>query len=265
MNSRWSALRKQLVNEARSALQSTSFQERNEQHARSVAQEGAELATAAGLGGGELLEVFHSAALEAGAVFATAFSEEGERKAGREGEYKNAVSAAGPIAYRHWAGQRVNAPAVVTRARASDLALMLAKSLGVAVEVTEPELLAGIRKVVPSDDSSEEIAKIPKAEGPLLSGEDRATLALGLRLAHATWKAGQVHRAAWEGDDRRVNSEKRIDFLPYDAFLARKYEEGFRAHRRQADAPTLALCGVVFEVYKDLLELEKANRVTRRA
>ena len=269
MDPRLDALEKQLVDQARGALALRSFEARNEQHSRSVAHEGAVLAAAAGVergtdAEGRLFAVFNAAAQEAGAAFAPAFASDGSKRADGDRAYQDAINAAGPVAYRHLVAERPSAGSVLAMARLGDLSQLFSHLLGLAGSVTEPELAAAIGRVVPRDDSFfDEIEKgLPTrtASDAPLSPAELSTLELGLRLAHATWKSGQVHRAAWEGSDKRIDPRQRISFLPYDALLRRRYDDVLAAHRDEPDAAKLALGAVVFEAYKDLLELEKARR-----
>ena len=67
------------------------------------------------------------------------------------------------------------------------------------------------------------------------------------RVANCTWKSGQVHRAAWDGNTSRIDPDKRGGvYNPFDFLKAEKF------HNAESFALT------VFEIYKDLHELQKA-------
>jgi len=250
-----------LTKDFRRALASPSFTERNALSARVIARESALRARRP-----ELEPVFLEAALEAGAAFRPAFGADGVKLPDAKPLYEQAVEAAGPIAYRHLVAKWPEADSVVASARLGDLARICSSFVSQPLAWSEDELAAAILEVVPTTDYARREAEtgLPvRARGERPSpdtGLERLTV--GLRLANATWRAGQVHRAAWEGTDDRIDPGKRPVFLPYDAYLRWHYEKLVSDNASRRDADVLAFAGVVFDLYKDLLELRRGRAPT---
>ena len=104
-------------------------------------------------------------------------------------------------------------------------------------------------------------AKTREGGAQPLDTKGQDSLEMGLRLANATWKSGQVHRAAWEGNDGRINPEKRVAYNPYDVLKTNMFNDELG----KTKDPNLAFGRVVFEVYKDLIQLQDARKAETAA
>lgn len=267
-----------LVDGAHQALASKSFNTRNDMMARVVGDEAGLLAArAAGLGAdqaGAIQDIFRDAANQAGNRFRLAFDSQGNKLADQEAHYKTAMSAAGEYAFDAMddlakeLGVKMSSKGVIDGARIEDIAGIVARDLGLDAGVTNlsgGDLKALIDKAVPADDYFRgDIAGIPlrdKGERGL-SEQSQDFLGMGIRLANATWKAGQVHRAAWEGNDGRINPEKREAFNTFDALKITMFDStvraGMSAGKDLKTSQQEGFARVVFEVYKDLIQLQKA-------
>jgi hypothetical protein len=210
----------------------------------------------------------------AGREFRQAFDGDGNKLADQEAAYKGAMSEAGKWAYygmddlsraigKSTSFLSNDSERIVKDARLEDVAQIVANDLGLPADVTQmggAELKQMIDDVVPQDDyfRKEIDGMALRSQDDLpLGGEDRKVLSMGIRLANATWKAGQVHRAAWEGNDGRINPEKRTAFNTFDALKVNMFEQttgGDTSVKAQKEG----FARVVFEVYKDLIQLQKA-------
>jgi hypothetical protein len=267
-----------LVGGAQDALATQSFGQRNQMMADVVGDEGGLLAArSAGLPSdqaGQVQSVFRDAARMAGREFRHAFDGDGNKLADKEGEYKQAMSEAGKWAFHGMddlaraMGRNVgfmsdDSERIVQGARIEDVAAIVANDLGLPDSVTQmsgAELKSMIDQVVPQDDYfRKDIDGIPLRtdQDDALSGGDQKVLSMGIRLANATWKAGQVHRAAWEGNDGRINPDKRTAFNTFDALKVNMFDQTTNGDKG-VKAQQEGFARVVFEVYKDLIQLQKA-------
>lgn len=267
-----------LVGGARDALVAQSFSQRTQMMADVVGDEGGLLAArSAGLpveDAPKVQQVFREAARMAGRAFGKAFDADGNKRPDREAAYKSAMSEAGKWAFdgiddlsRAMGGdagfRSSDSERIVKGARLEDVAAIVANDLGLPESVTQMDgaaLKAMIADVVPSDDYfHKDIAGMPvrAADDDPLSEQDQRVLSMGIRLANATWKSGQVHRAAWEGKDDRINPGKRTAFNTFDALKGNMFEQATGGDT-SVKAQREGFARVVFEVYKDLLQLQKA-------
>lgn len=258
-------VRQSVVDTANKALGASSFKERNDVHGTAIGKESALLA-AHSMGKPGQLEriapVFIKAAKDAGNAFAAAFTDKGTVPMGSDGKptqaatdaYNTAMKAAGGVAMQALKTIDGNAPAVVKKASLGDIAALVARDLGVNASVLGKDLkgtLQGLKDTALKDDYFKDlIDKLPDNKATL---DDKGldTLGMGVRMANCTWKSGQVHRAAWEGNTSRIDPDKRGGvYNPFDFLKAEKF------HKNGGNTDAFAL--TVFEVYKDLHELQKA-------
>lgn len=280
------ALQTQLASKAKVALKKGTFGSRNRYHAKSIGFEsGLAAAKAAGVTDATTLrrvtKVFTSASLKSGLTFRRAFTKTGAKVGANEPVYKKAMNAAGPVASQALVRLafalnkqgRLNktkkqaikreVKSMLNGARVEDLAAMVAKDLGLKVKVTGAEVVKNVQGLIPKDDwAYGDIAKMKvRAKGEKSLGKSQlALLNAGIRLANATWKAGQVHRAAWEGNDSRVSPSQRGGvYNPYDVLKVQMFNETYNAQLKKGGtkqaAQKVALSRVVFEVFKDLKQL----------
>lgn len=129
------------------------------------------------------------------------------------------------------------------------------------------EIRASLHKMLPHiDDYSpwrepfmDTISINPNIEQ--LSTEDQQIVEMSVRLANATWKAHQVHRAAWEGNDDRINPQKRDGvFNPYDLLKKQQYEQYALLEPKLSDEELLIR--ISWEIMKDVIELQEAMLVS---
>jgi len=120
------------------------------------------------------------------------------------------------------------------------------------------EIKIRLGEIIPIDDYFyQQISDIPFIEETNIERRpiEIIILDMGIRLANATWKVDQVHRAAWEGSTERIDPTKRGGvFNPYDLLQITKFKESLEEGRSPEDA-TLR---VAFELWKDVIELQKA-------
>jgi len=258
-------VRQAVVDTAHKALGAPTFKERNDVHATAIGKESALLA-AHSMGKPAQLEriapVFIKAAKDAGNAFAAAFTDGGKVPTGADGKptqaatdaYNSAMKAAGGVAMKALQSLDPNAVGVVKKASLGDIAALVARDLGVDASVLGKDLkgtLKGLKDTALKDDYFKDLIDTLPDNKAVLDDKGLDTLAMGVRMANCTWKSGQVHRAAWEGNDSRIDPSKRGGvYNPFDFLKAEKF------HSNGADANAFAL--TVFEVYKDLHELQKA-------
>jgi hypothetical protein len=270
-----------LQNRAVRALGKTSFGARNRLHAKAVAHESSGLtAEALGLTPRQrraLGRIFKSASLKSGAAFAGAFTRSGRPVRANKGAYDRAMNVAGPVA----SGALVKVAALIgeprtpvrqlrktvnatlNNARVEDLTAMVAHDLGLAQRPSGAQVIRDIRGLIPKGDwAYGDIAKMKtRASGEqALKSSQLKLLNAGLRLANATWKAGQVHRAAWEGSRSRITpSERGGVYNPYDVLKKKMFNDTYASVLKSTGnvqtAERVALSRVVFEVFKDLKQL----------
>ena len=278
----------------------------------------------------EIRFVFTSACRKAGALFKPAFAEDGRALSDKAAEYNAAVNGAGPVARNHLvsllvtldrstrgggsaspqrAAVRGHVEKLLQRVSLEDVAKVFAEDLGLRFSVTAEEMHTHIQRLVfdkqPVADGKREphwaepdyeaFRKKPE-DGIGLQGSDLRALRWGIRLANATWKSGQIHRAVWEkevkgkADYDRILPAKRVmagnfdvglaglfnqqmpeEYRAYDAFdLSRSvlFRETFKAeyarlrgkltHRIAVrQAQKAALSRVVYELFLDVKELSR--------
>jgi hypothetical protein len=276
-------LQGQLSSQARVALGARTFGSRNRAHAKAVGFESGLLAArAAGIKGGRelgrVIGVFTKASRQSGEAFSSAFTVGGQKIEAREGDYKKAMNAAGPVASKHLVALahaltgkgrltaakkkaiRGELATILANVRVEDLATLVGRDLGKrGVRMSGSAIVRSVQSQIPKDDwAYGDIAKMKtrgKGDRPLT--ERQLTLLSGaLRLANATWKAGQVHRAAWEGNTSRITPTERGGvYNPYDVLKVKMYNDTYSAAGRGAKAEQAAISRVVFEVFKDLKQL----------
>jgi hypothetical protein len=202
------------------------------------------------------------AAKDAGNAFAAAFAPNGRAPTGADGKptqaatdaYNAGMKAAGGIAFTALKTIDNNAEKVIKGATLGDVAKLVARDLGVDADVLGKDLkgtLQGLKSTALKDDYFNSLIDTLPENKASLDDKGLDTLGLGVRMANCTWKSGQVHRAAWEGNTSRIDPEKRGGvYNPFDFLKAEKF------HQNGANADAFAL--TVFEVYKDLHELQKA-------
>jgi hypothetical protein len=271
-------LRDGLVAAAKTALAAPTFDARNQGHADAVGKEGALLAAhALGMSMDLLGPLFKDAAVKAGEAFKGAFTASGEKIPEQEKDvFKPAMSAAGGIAYEALKTLDKNAGKIVDRANINDLTKIVAGQLGYETKLSGEavkDLITGMKDTLLKDDYfKDKIDIIPLSLSSMTGGKDLndkelGTLELGIRLANTTWKSGQVHRAAWEGNDGRVNPEVRTAYNPFDQLKGQMFNETFAALTKDgmppAQAKDMAFARVVFEIYKDLDQIEGARAKER--
>lgn len=135
-----------------------------------------------------------------------------------------------------------------------DVIRLTARQLGVGAptQLKAAAVRESLHQTVAADDYFvDHIDSLPITNNEPLQRDLEQTLDLGVRLANATWKVGQVHRAAWEGNDGRIDPTQREVFNPYDLLKHDQYVRLLGEGR----TPDEALLRVAFEVWKDLDQL----------
>jgi hypothetical protein len=229
------------------------FQARNQSHARTVGEESA-LAAIERIGRGAAAQapgvrrVFRAACLTAGSRFAPLFNADGTvvaaqdetAVAARKARYKSAYNDAGPIAYawlprlllsaneprgrgtaERMTHYRERARDVVERTSLEDIAQVMSQDLGLRIKLTAEQMTGYLKQLgLESDWAWKDFTAFPQTgpQGKNLDAAGLRDLRWGIRLANATWKAGQVHRAVWEKevdgvgrDGEDANKTPRID------------------------------------------------------
>lgn len=252
-----------LVIEAQNALSQPNFENRNNLMGRAVGEESGLLA-AKSVNNPEatdkLISIFTQASEESGQKFSGAFDENGVKIGGKDKEYKEAMNAAGGVALEHLpealgaAGIEVDIRKLLKEATFDDVLRVTAEQLGQeAPEGLKPkDVKKSLHETAKGDYFEDQIDSLPfgKEGQEPLGDEDKKALDVAVRLANATWKAGQVHRAAWEGNDSRIDPNKRDAFNPFDLLKKAQYEGEIKKGR----TPEEALTRVALEVYKDVLQ-----------
>lgn len=211
--------------------------------------------------------VFHGAALEAGNAFAGAFDREGRPLTDSQASQvmmKRATSAAGAIAarYSHMAFEAAGISAdpekMLMSAGFGDMVAIAAAMLGreAPAQIDMEAAKASLHNTVPKDDYFYgEIENLPASDmAPDADNGRREGLEVIVRLANATWRAGQPQRAVWEGNDDRIDPDKRDSAALLDLNLQKKFD---RLVNEQKVPEESALIHCAFELYKDILEVKK--------
>lgn len=255
-------IQRYLTSEAKSALKAPTFTARNNRMAKAVSLESSVL-TAKSIGNDELAQpfeqVFSIATLEAGQAFAGAFDELGNPVQEQSEAYQEAIKAAGGIAYKHipealtLAGIEVDIDDVLRKSDFGDIVRLAAIELGVNApqELNPATVIQSLHETAAGDYFESKIDSLPFSDKQPLTEAEQKALDIAVRLANATWKVGQVHRAAWEGNDSRIDPAKREAFNPFDLL---KHEQYQRVSKEKS--PEDALYRVGLEVYKDKLQYE---------
>ena len=251
-----------LVAEAKSALNWFTFDARNACMAKAIGLESA-LLTAKSIGkpeaAGQLRDIFTQAGEESGQTFSEAFDGTGKKVEGKDEAYNKAMNAAGEVALRHLpaaleaAGINVDVHGLLRDATFDDVLRVTARELGqLAPEgLTPDQIKKSLHETAKGDYFENQIDSLPFSENKThLSEQDEQALDVAVRLANSTWKVGQVHRAAWEGNDGRINPDKREVFNPFDLLKKIQYDRVVQEGRQ----PQEALIKVGLEVYKDVLQ-----------
>ena len=284
-------LQKNLVNGATLAYYTYNFQERSSNMATAVSYEAANLAVIAigkPLKPDELFNVFLKATQKAAELFKPCFTPEGMPIKEKGADYKNATKAAGRVALEYLPEaldllltnddrtllKKNEIIRIVKSATLDDMVGIATETLkrwGVLSEesikalneklrnLSPEEIKRRLGEIIPKDDYFyQQISDIPFREETNIERRpiEIIILDMGIRLANATWKVGQVHRAAWEGNTERIEPTKRGGvFNPYDLLQITKFKESLEEGRSPEDA-TLR---VAFELWKDVIELQKAD------
>ncbi|OGH10351.1 MAG: hypothetical protein A2857_05570 [Candidatus Levybacteria bacterium RIFCSPHIGHO2_01_FULL_36_15] len=253
-----------LVDEAKSALGQFTFDARNSRMAKAVGLESAILAaksTGHVDAADRLRDIFTQASEEAGSTFSGAFDETGRKLEDKNDIYNSAMSAAGQVALRHLPaaleaiGSNVDVQTLLRDTDFNDVLRLTARELGQPVPqgLTPEEVKRSLHETAKGDYFEDQIDTLPFSDKPQLTKQQEQTeqtLDMAVRLANATWKVGQVHRAAWEGNDGRINPAKREAFNPFDLLKKEQYNRVVKEGRSPQDA----LVRVGLEVYKDVIQ-----------
>lgn len=265
-------LQQYLVSGAHEAYEAASFDARTQQMAEVVADEAAELASAslsrsgASADRNALRDSFYAANVEAGRAFADAFDIGGAPVPDNKDAVRAGQKAAGTAALRqlpgalHAAGVDVADPqALLNTMTFQDVVRLTAAQL----EVPEPtgldsqtvrlSLLGDNERpgtVDKNDYFYDRISDLPLDEEAPLTVDAERVLDVAVRLFNATWKTGQVHMAANEGKDDRINPQVREAFNPYDLLKTVQYQRLLNEGYASDDATVR----VAFEVWKDVAQ-----------
>jgi hypothetical protein len=289
------ALERELTERVRAAYEAESFEARNRASAEAIKHEVAlEANRALGFTGGhrqaEIERIVGAATLKAGQAF------NGGGGASAAGGI--ALRALGPTLQQVEPGleqlPRVaarTAEAAVSRSTIDDVARIVARDLG----LKEPplrghQLIETIDRVVPEKDYFRKDIPNLRVRRPgqrPLNEQELRTLGLGTRLANATWKAGQVHRAFEAGNLERITPAPGSPWSTFDTHKRALYQHAWNEYYDKAwehydrnarvpegrgggidgsiraSAQRIAFARVVFEVWKDVIELKKAVAESR--
>lgn len=267
-----------LIEGAQSALRQPTFLAKTQRMARIVGQETSLLAARSiGKPGAadRLSAVFTSAASVAGNKFQGAFNEWG-RPLGAKGDgsaaeasYNQAMKDAKVAAYEHlpslYKAANVEVDNIDELVRGLNFTDALRFTAGVLdVELppglTAEEIQRSLHITAAGDYYEKLVDTLPFAEADATPRTDDEVAAsdLAIRMANATWKEAQIHKAAWTGNDGIIDPEKNVDFNPYDVHLKTAYEQVSQAPQFSDSPPHAALIAAAFAVYKDIDNLHRA-------
>ncbi len=214
-----------------------------------------------------LEDIFYKAAKQAGDAFVPSFNPDGTKNADQEALYNAAQKAAGRIALSHMDEiaqlfGEANGAHIKDNIEAADfgqVCALVAKQLNVPPPTAkEPDAIRAILKdprVVDEKDYFRDqignITMLPHGHEEKLSDIDELLMDVSVRLANVTWKAGQVHRAHWEGTTKRVDPKQSEVFAPFDTLKRNQYERVKKEMGEEA-----ALYRVAYEVWKDMIQLK---------
>lgn len=263
-------VQQQLVEGAQEVYNSITFESKNTRMAETVANISAPFA-ASSIGiteqdlQQEMRKSFVKMGQEAGAKFASSFTETGRQILNNTMQYELAASgrsASEPVVEHlpfllEKLGNQVNLAETIKSANFQDVIRQTASDLGFTLNVlpSAPELISILHQVIPADDYfSKAIDTTQMTEHQPFSIQQQNALNLALRAANVTWMVGQVHRATWEGKTSRIDPEIQEDFSPYDVMKRDMYqrliEGGLTPHQ--------ALIHVAFVAFKDCDVLKEA-------
>jgi hypothetical protein len=266
-------LQSNLVSRAHEAYAAESFDERNGQMALAVTNEVAELAGESLARSGVAVDTdalrgsFYAANLEAGQAFAGAFNVDGSPRLDNKDNVRVGQKAAGAAALwqlpgaLHAANLDVADPqALLNTMTFQDVVRLTAAQLVIPTPANmDPDAvrlsLRGDAATRPGTVSRDDyfydtIGDLPLHEAVPLTMDAERALDVAVRLFNATWKTGQVHVAANEGKDDRINPQVREAFNPYDLLKTTQYQR-LIAEGHTTDDATLR---VAFEVWKDVAQ-----------
>lgn len=265
-------LQSNLVVQAHEAYVAESFDGRNQRMALAVTNEAAELASESLARSGVVANIeavrssFYAANLEAGQAFAGAFGADGSPHPDNKDAVRIGQKAAGAAALRQLPGALhaasidvANPQALLNTMTFQDVVRLTAAQLEVpapasldsqAVQLSLQGDATRPGTVAKDDYFYDSISTLPLREAAPLTMDAERTLDLAVRLFNATWKTGQVHVAANESKDDRINPQKREAFNPYDLLKMTQYQrlttEGYTTDD--------AALRVAFEVWKDVAQ-----------
>lgn len=281
------SIQKELTEGANSAYKKRSFKKRNSIMAKAVSFEAAKLAAIPYSDLSDttekiLFDFFLNATRKAGMLFKDSFDSQGNPIKNNKAKYENAVKNAGKIAldYLPKVVNEINnyifsdnkpidqnaITQIVKSATFNDMVVIIEKILSrwgilrekdieqLNINELSPEQIKDkLRNIISNEDYFYgNIENISFAESGQKSEEEKIKiLELAIRLANATWKVGQVHRAAWEENDDRINPKKREVFNPLDLLIINKFENVFSKTSSRTDAILIA----AFEIWKDMVQL----------
>jgi hypothetical protein len=199
-----------------------------------------------------LLQAFNAATEEAGRAFESSFTPEGKKIADQEPAYKAAQKVAGGVALDHLPEalhaadiEQIDGQIVVDKVIFEDVVRLTARQLNTDAPnmMSTQAMRDSLHQTVDTSDYfADKIDTLPRPE--------REYLPIS-RLANATWAVGQVHRAAWEGNDNRIDPIQREAFNPYDLLKQQQYQRLLDEGRTSDEA----VVRVAFEVWKDVDQL----------
>lgn len=218
-----------------------------------------------------LRAAFYDAAARAGEAFAPVFNADGTQVLANEKQYKAAMKALRPIAHRHLeaafkaAGiEDVGNPQTyMAKLTFADAMRYAAQQLGTESTIaalhaqfsTDEGIKQALHQVFAGDAFEKNIEDISLVENDMRNNE-RQAFGLVVRMANATWMAGEAQKAAWEGKDTRIDHNQRNEFNPYDLFLRldadAQYNSSIAAGLTPEQASAHALLRAAYDVYKDV-------------
>lgn len=258
-----------LTQEAQEAYDTLDFNTRNEKMVGIVAKESAYLAAASidkPNKADDLEKVFTQAALDAGMAFSPVFDDSEGDETKKTAAYKIAMNSAGAAAFKNLdealtaAEIQVDIKSILKKVTFMDVLRLTARQIGKNLpEGLTPEVIKkSLHRNSQGDYFESQIDSLPYDDANHLTDDEEKGLDIAVRLANATWKVGQVHRAIKEGNTSRIDPNVREVFNPFDLLKEIQYNRvhaasiGADAYRQVADQD--ALLKVALEVYKDILQ-----------
>ena len=266
------AVQHKLVDGAATALKANTFEGRNEKMAGTVG----EVSVIGSADRTKARAAFETAAREAGEAFSSAFTKDGKKIEQNEGAYNKAMNAAGGIAAKHLGDlfpemSKLEITGILQRATFSEtLDLVAMRIAGTSEAVAQVkggsarEIRGTLHAIAKGDYFEGNIDSMPIKGRAKFTGDELAVLDMATRLANATWMAGQVHRAAWEGNTGRIDPNVREAFNPYDLLMTTQFNRQFSEAKGQglsdAEARKQAVTRVAFEVWKDVHQYQQLGK-----